>query len=470
MKLLLIYPPTKQGVQSLLLQTEGEGIGNKPPLGLLYIASFVHKNSDHEVFVIDMNSSSAGEDEIFQKIRTLSPDVIGISCWTDFWYPIVRVIKLIKEFSPEVHITLGGPHVGIYSKEILAYDGVDSIILGDGEAPMLSLLNHLSNDEPLMKVGVYLKNSPPPDELHFYVEKNIDDLPFPERTLLPLEDYHSVLAKGSTIATMITSRGCPHRCVYCKLHFQKPVSRKAESVVDEMAQIERLGFHELEIYDDTFTWSLKRVIKICQLIIQRGIKLKWSVRDRVSNISEEVLDLMYQAGCNRIHLGIETGNERILKNIKKKISLEQAKRSVAVAKRRGLKVLTYFMVGLPGETEKDVMETIDFAINIDSDYAEFNVCIPYPGTEMYHDALSKKIIPLDFWREYLYHPVPNFKIPYLYEEFLTKEGMTRLSNLATKKFYFRPKVIVRELLSCSSFNEFQKKARMGLSLARNVFR
>lgn len=469
MKLLLLFPPTKQIVRSHFLQTEGEGIGNKPPLGLLYIASYVLENSSHEVTIVDMMARSLEDEEIVKEIGEISPHVIGISCWTDFWYPVYRLISLIKKHFPGVYITLGGPHVGIYPRETLNNEYVNAIIVGDGESSMLNLINHLSCGEPLFKDGVYIKTNPFPEKFNFHTEKNLDNLPIPARGLLPLKDYTSVLAKESKITTMLTSRGCPFQCVYCKLNFQKTIYRNAKNVVDEMEQIQKMGIREVEIYDDTFTWSEKRVEEICRGLIERGISLSWAVRDRVSNITEETLALMKRAGCTRIHLGVETGNQEILKNIKKRITLEEAVRSVTLAKEAGLKVLTYFMVGLPGETEKEVRETIDFAISLDSDYAEFNICIPYPGTEMYLEGISKGIIPVDFWLEYVNNPVPDFRVPYLYEEYLSKDEMIRLCNIAIKRFYFRPRVIFRELLSCSSFGEFRKKFRMGLSLAKNIF-
>ncbi len=469
MKLLLLFPPSRHIVQSHFHQTGGEGIGSKPPLGILYIAGYVIENSSHEVTVLDMMARSLDDKVIVKKLDTISPHVIGVSCWTDFWYPVYGLIRLIKKNFPSVHITLGGPHIGIYPGETLKNEYVDSIIVGDGESSMLNLLNHLTYGEPLFQEGIYLKTDPFPEVFSFHNEKILDNLPVPARRLLPLEDYTSVLAKESRITTMLTSRGCPFRCVYCKLNFQNTIYRSAENVIDEMEQIQKMGIRELEIYDDTFTWSEKRVEKICRGIIQRGIVLNWAVRDRVSSITEKTLELMKRAGCNRIHLGIETGNPEILKNIKKKITLEEAVKSVTLAKKAGLKVLTYFMIGLPGETEKEVKETIDFAISLDSDYAEFNICIPYPGTEMYLEGISREIIPTDFWSEYARHPVPDFIVPYFYEEYLSKDDMIRLSNIAIKKFYLRPRVMFRELLSCSSFGEFRKKSRMGLSLAKNLF-
>jgi radical SAM superfamily enzyme YgiQ (UPF0313 family) len=467
MKLLLIYPSSKHCVKSLFIQTEGEGIGKKPPLGLLYIATYIKKYSSHQVTVLDLEARPLDDAAVVEHLREINPDVVGITCWTDFWYPVCRLIGLVKENFPDIHITLGGPHVCVFPGPTLVNKNVDSIILGDGEAPTLNLLNYLEFGEALLEKGIYLKTNPFPSQFQFYVENDLDRLPFPDRRLLPLDDYTSVLASDSKVGTMITSRGCPYRCVYCKLHFQNTICVSARNVVDEMEEIVRLGIREVEIYDDTFTWSKKRLIEICQGISDRGIKLKWAVRDRVNNVTEETLRLMKQAGCNRIHLGIESGNPIILRNIKKGITLEMARKAVAMAKKAGLKVLTYYMIGLPGETRKEVLETIDFAISLDSDYAEFNIAIPYPGTEMYLDGLNKGIIPIDYWHEYAKNPVPDYLLPFVYEENLTKDELIELRNLATKKYYFRPKVLFRELKGCSSLQEFMKKAKMGVTLLKH---
>jgi anaerobic magnesium-protoporphyrin IX monomethyl ester cyclase len=469
MKLLLLFPSSKEGVKSFFLQTEGEGIGHKPPLGLLYIASYIKKYSDHQVQVWDLDARPIEERGLMERLRSERPDVIGISCWTDFWYPVCRLMKVITEALPQVHITLGGPHVGVYPALCLAQAHVDSIVLGDGEKPMQNLLDHLQNGSPLMDRGIYVKRNLWPERFDQYIEKELDHLPFPDRTLLPVEDYSSVLSSFSRITTMITSRGCPHRCVYCKLHFQKTLCRSSMNVVDELQEISRLGYSEVEIYDDTFTWSKSRLREICTEMVKRRVHLRWAIRERVSNVDEESLFLMKRAGLRRIHLGIESGNEAILKNIKKNITLEQAERAVKLAKRQKLNVLAYYMIGLPGESLKEVLETIDFAIRLDSDYAEFNVAIPYPGTEMYEKGLENKIIPRDFWKEFTANPTPDFVMPYLYEEHLSKGVLLSLSKLAIRKYYFRPRVIGREILGCASFGEFFRKAQMGWSLLLNSF-
>ncbi|MFB3883650.1 MAG: radical SAM protein [Thermodesulfobacteriota bacterium] len=438
-------------------------------MGLLYIASYIRKFSNHNVSILDLQAKPLEDGVLIKRIREIGPDVVGVTTWTDFWYPVWRLIGLIKRNLPEVHITLGGPHVSIYPELTLSHTVVDSIILGDGEIPMLKLLDHLEFGAPFSIDGLYLRKDPPSKGFKSYVLEDLNSIPHPERKLLPLDDYTSVLAKDSRITTMITSRGCPYRCVFCKLSFQEPKFRSALNVLDEMEQIQGFGIKELEIYDDTFTWSKKRLVEICQGVVERDIRLRWAIRDRVNNVSEESLHWLRRAGCNRIHLGVESGNPNILKHIKKNIDLQQAKQAVDLAKKAGFTVLTYYMIGLPGEREKEVMETIEFALSLDSDYVEFNICIPYPGTEMYEEALRKGIIPKDYWKEFAINPVSDFILPYVYEEYLTKVRLIELRNLAVRKYYLRSKLLLRELRRCSSLSEFRRKARMGLTILRQSY-
>jgi radical SAM superfamily enzyme YgiQ (UPF0313 family) len=464
MRLLLIFPSCAGSVRSPFHQVQGPGIGKKPPLGLLYIASHVRANSGHQVQVLDLDARPLDDAALRAELRRQAPDVVGITAWTELWYPVTRLVRLVKETLPGAHVVLGGPHVGIYPAQTLTFPGVDSIVLGDGEEPTLSLLEHLESGAT-PGPGLYLRGDAP-QEFDFHVEKDLDRLPIPDRTLLPLGDYSSILARGSSVSTMITSRGCPFHCTYCKLNFQKTVYHGARRVVEEMAAVAALGIRELEIYDDTFTMSGERLKAICEELAARRLPLSWSVRDRVNNVSRESLRLMRRAGCDRIHLGIESGSPEVLQAVRKRITLEQAREAVALAKEAGLTVLTYFMFGLPGEGPQEARATLDLALELDADYAEFNVCIPYPGTAMYRDGLAKGVIPRDFWLDYVLAPSPDFVIPHFYEERMSAREMRDLSTMALRRFYFRPRVLLRQTLSCVSPSHFLRKANMGLSLLR----
>src|SRR5262249_36521334 len=299
----------------------------------------------------------------------------------------------------------------------------------------------------------------------------LDDLPHPDRTLLPITNYGSVLSHERFVTTMITSRGCPHRCTFCKLNFQKNIARSAASVIDEFKKIHALGIREVEVYDDTFTWSRKRLIDICKGLIEADLKIEWAIRDRVSarSIDEETLNLMYRAGCRRIHYGVESGVQRVIDRMKKRITLDQARRAVRLAKQAKMTVLTYFMFGNLDETVDDMEKTIDFAIELNADFAQFSVTIPYAGTEMYDEALASGIIEEDYWVEHARRPEPDFLPPKLIENHADLSTLLKIRDRAVQRFYFRPRFILNKIWSLRSFSEFFRKARMGIQLAQSVY-
>ena len=469
MRCMIIFPPSNRAVRAMYTfhnESEDSSQGVKPPLGPLFIATYMKQNSPHEVKVLDCQVLGLKDDDIRREIQAFKPDVLGVTAWSDFWYDAYRCIEIARETDPDMHITVGGPHVSIYPEVTLEHSGCDSVILGDAEVPFTWLANVLSHGEkPAGLPGLHFREHGVKQGLEqFYTHAELDTLPFPDRTLLPYEKYSSVLSKGSLVTTMITSRGCPHKCTFCKLSFQKTLSRSAEDVVNEMESIARLGIREIEVYDDTFTWSRQRLIDICKGILDRGLKLDWAIRDRVSNATPDTMEWLAKAGCSRIHFGVESGSPKTLLRIKKAITTDQAVNAVRLARKYNITVLTYFMLGLPGETLEDMRDTIRFAKKLDPDYTTFSVTVPYAGTEMYHEGLKLGIIPEDFWLAYAKKPVPNMVVPYFWEEHLGKSDLLRIRDEATRAFYFRPRYIARQLLQTNSWAEIARKGKMAAGL------
>ncbi|MEG3618601.1 radical SAM protein [Magnetovibrio sp. PR-2] len=473
LRVLLIQPPEIDGVKSLLphFQKGTKNVGFKPPLGLLSIASTLQDRSCHEIELIDAIAEELTFETLLDKVVAFRPDVIGITAWTDFWWPAFHTCEIIKQSLPHVHICVGGPHVGIYPTETLDMDCVDSVVVGDGEMPFLYLCNmvshdHLINDFPGLHIAAGGVKTPP---LRQFVQTDLDDLPMINRALLPISNYGSVLSKTAVSTTMITSRGCPYRCTFCKLDFQKNVARSADNVVSEFQRIADLGIREVEIYDDTFTWGKARLRSICEGLIASGNQVKWAVRDRVSSADPELYQLMYQAGCRRIHLGIESGVQSVLDKMKKRITLEQARFAIQAAREADFEILTYFLFGNAGESVKDMERTIEFSIELDVDYSEFSITIPYPGTEMYQTMLLSGEIEGDFWLAYAKAPVPHLSPDQVIGNKKSLAVLRKALNRGNRKFYYRPRYLIRELLRVSSFSELFRKMRMGARLARSVY-
>ncbi len=465
----MIQPPEEAGVETLMPHFKGGmgHLGYKPPLGILYVATALSQHGDHGITVIDAIAEELDCAQLAARVEALAPDVVGISAWTDFWYSAHRCGQLIKAALPDCHLTYGGPHIGIFAEETLDIDFVDSVIAGDGEVPFLKLCEMisggaLSGDVP----GLHIKGfgvKPAAEWMH--IERDLDSLPIPDRTLLPVDRYASVLGHNACVTTMITSRGCPHACTFCKLNFQKNIAHSAARVVEEFACISALGIEEVEIYDDTFTWGQKRLRDICNGLIEKGLhrKIRWSVRDRVSSSDPELLGLMYRAGCRRIHFGVESGVQAVIDRMQKRITLDQARAAVGNAKKAGLITLTHFMFGNFGETVSDMRQTIRFARELDPDYAEFSITIPYAGTEMYTEALATGMIATDYWGAHARAPRRNLR-PQIIEHPADFGTLQTVMKEALRSFYFRPGYMLREVARLKSPGEFVRKARMGIKL------
>src|SRR5690606_36875431 len=220
--------------------------------------------------------------------------------------------------------------------------------------------------------------------------KNLDDLPHPLHHLLPWEKYRMPLVKGP-FTFIVSSRGCTAGCTYCIKHvsYQYGVRlRSPEKIMEELWILKKMGLNSVHMYADLFTVSRDQVVGLSKLMIEQGINMRWTCNSRVDYVDEEMLNLMAQAGCWLISWGIESGNEAILKHARKGTNPNKAAESLTWARRAGIKNWGYFIIGLPGETEETIRETIDFAKKLPLDIALFHVAAPYPGTPFFFEVVE----------------------------------------------------------------------------------
>jgi len=469
----LLQPSNELGVQSLFTYHKNHAIGHKPPLGILILATYLRDQGFQNVHCLDAQLEEWSPEQTVDRLEEMKPDIVGITAWTDFWYPVWQTVNLLRQRLPECKIVMGGPHCGVYPQESLEYSEADFLVVGDGEDVLLRLVRELFQDIPVSdQPGLWRKLDGKilaPLEPFAVIDDITKVLP-PDRTLLPFQRYSSVLTPAEFETTMITSRGCPYKCVFCKMDVQKVYARTAEQVVDEFQQIANLGIRDVQVYDDTFTWGNARAMDICQGIIDRGIKVNWAIRDRANRVTPELYKLLKQAGCDRVHFGVETGSPRILKESGKFITMEQLETGIGIAKDIGMTVMAYFMFGFIDETPEDAIMTINFAKKLAPDYPVFVVLIPYPGTAIYKSGLKSGLLPNDFWCEFTKNPVPDFNVPTLIEDHMDREMLIKMRNRGTRELYFRPQRIFRELASLTSYREFKRKAKLGMLLASEVFK
>jgi len=220
---------------------------------------------------------------------------------------------------------------------------------------------------------------------------SLDDLPMPMHELLPLDKYRMPLIKGP-FTFIVTSRGCPAGCTFCIKHVSYQFSTRVRSpklLVEEMRRLKELGIHNIHMYADLFTVNRDQVVELCQMMIDEKINIKWTCNSRVDFVDEEMLNLMGQAGCWYISWGIESGNEQILRQAHKGAYPDKAKRALNWAKNAGIKNWGYFIIGLPGETEQTIRQTIEFSKKLPLDIALFHVAAPYPGTPFLYEVIEK---------------------------------------------------------------------------------
>ena len=468
MKVLLINPPIKNIIQAELPLTLSREVGIFPPLGLMYIASYLQEYSDHRIQILDAIAEDLDQVALEHAIRESNPQVIGITAHINNLLDVLLLISLIKKIDPGIHINIGGPHARAFSQETLQLPGVDSVIPGEGEVPFFQLVEALSQGKDLREVpGLIFREG---DKI-VCGEKpgllpDLDRLPFPARRLIKSQLYYYVLGKRSTFTTMVSSRGCPYHCIFCSTPKENYRQRSVHNVVQEMEECRHLGAEEIHFVDDTFNLSPEWMISICQEIRGRHLQIPWSFRGRVDTLTREVLQELKAANCIRMNLGVETGTDEGLRRLGKSLTIRQIEEVFTWTKEIGISTVAYFLIGCPHEkSREDILHTLRFAQRLNSDFALFNILTPYPDTELYREGLEKGLFKKDFWREFAFHPTKDFE-PRVWEESFTKEELEKILISIYRRYYFRPSIIFKNLKSLLHPRDFFWKAKTAWKILR----
>lgn len=392
MKVLLIAPPYP--VNEFLA----------PPLSLAYLAAVLEKNNI-EVKILDFIVTKYSDRLLKQELKSFKPDLIGATCVTLSFNAAVRILRKCKRINKNIVTVIGGPHASFTAKEILAKSRwVDFVVIGEGEYSLLDLAKRVEEKGDIRKVnGIAYREGrkvifTQPRELI----DDLDSIPFPARHRLELNKYTDGLYDYS-FCTIVTSRGCFGKCIFCvgPLIFGSKVRyRSPESVVDEMENIKRLGFKNINISDDTFTANHKHVHAVCELIKSRKLGIPWVVFARVDTVDKDLLLEMKSAGCIGVLYGVESGDPKVLENCKKGITVDQVMSAVRMTKEAGIpQIITSFIVGLPRETRDGLIKSLKLAEGLDSSSC-FHFLSPYPGTQVYERAneYGIKILSKDYRR------------------------------------------------------------------------
>jgi anaerobic magnesium-protoporphyrin IX monomethyl ester cyclase len=438
------------------------------PLGLAYVAAYAEKKG-YNTKLLDFDALNLKVEDIASKVREYSPLVVGITCTTPLMMKIKQMIEIVKSIDKDIIVVLGGPHVCALPYETLKKTKADIVVKGEGELTIVDLMEYAYKKRDIKKIdGIFYKNKNKiihnkPRKLI----KNLDSLPFPARHLLPIQKYiapHHLDMSGARFCNLIATRGCPGRCTFCgQSIIFKNVVRKRDpvKVVNEIELMVKKYDSKVFFFEDsTFIFYTDLVEKICKEILRRKLKIKWGATARVNLTDEKLLRLMKKAGCSSLFYGVESGNQDILNKAKKGITLKQIRDSIRVTKKVGISINASFIVGLPGETKKSIRDTINFAIELDPDYVSFSLATPYPGTEFYDTALAEGYDFSD-WKIF---SNARYEDPIYIPQGLNKKDLKKLYSSAYRKFYLRPKFILRTIFKIRSLKEFYKNAKIALSL------
>jgi anaerobic magnesium-protoporphyrin IX monomethyl ester cyclase len=469
MKILLVNPAEKIHLQGNNPRVIDKERGKNPPLGLLYVASAINKEARHQVRVVDANLYDYDRGQLVSLFREEQNDVLGVTITTFTLLDALETIKAFKEAKPKGKVIAGGPHVAIFPNETVGSALVDVAVKREGEPVINEILDHLFDSDSLRNVrgicfdhdGEVIDTGEAP-----YIN-DLDSLGIPDRTLLPFQRYYSLLGGDDYSTTLFTSRGCPYRCAFC----DRPALGKkfrfhsASYVISEILHCVDLGIREFLVYDDTFTVSRNRVLEICKRIMELGLNISWDIRARVDTVDEQILRALKKAGCRAVHYGVEAGSERILERLNKGITIPRVKEVFRLTRRVGMDTLAYFMIGNPGERREDIEKSLALANQLNPDFLHMTVFTPFPATRLYQEGLESGIIPSDVWREFAADPKPDF-IPPIWPENFTREELQKIVADSYKRFYLRPRYLVRRLMRLRSLAEFKRKAKAGLSVLR----
>lgn len=411
-----------------------------PQTSLAYIAAMVPEHMS--VRIIDAIAEEMDFDTFLAEVQREKPRIyvsyiIGSTFTSD-----ARGVQEAKKVGAATIAV--GTHVSAVPQNTLELiPELDFVIRHEPEMSFADILERVTNGKPLDGLlGCTYRNGDGRIVLGADrpLLKNLDDLPIPRQHLLPLDRYQMPFL-GRRYTWVLTNRGCPYSCTYCfeGVVWGKSVRyRSARSIFKELEYLAGHNVRNVLFLADLFTYDRKGVMELCDLIIESGLKVRWTCNSRVDTLDEQMTRKMKQAGCWLIAFGIESGSQTVLDNVKKDAKVEQARATIEMCNRLGVRTWGYFIIGLPGETRQTVRETIDFAKSIPLDIALFHVAMPYAGTEFYFQAVANGWLNTSEWT----HFDMNDSAVVGYDDF-TSEEILKATKQAFREFYFRPKQMWR---------------------------
>jgi len=460
-KILLLNPPGDKLYQrDMYCSAVSKANYYWPAIDLLILSGILGKR--YKVQVLDAIAERLDPEGCLERIKNEGCKAVVFLTGTASWQIDFEFISRIKAENREIQI-IGNGDILLYDAEnfMKKYPYLDAVLF-DYTSP--DILSYLGKDRDQISSMAFrdngkivIKKQP--------VRVSEFSYPVPHHRKFPLKKYMLVHGKRFPFTTVQTTFGCPFKCTFCVAATLGFKYRNVDNVMEELREISSIGIKEVFFTDFTFEARKENTLAICKNIIKEKLDLTWVCSSRANTLDEELLKLMKDAGCHTILLGVESGDEEMLRNYSKGVTKDQMRKAFSLCKKMNIRTLGHFIIGLPGETEETVKKTIAFAKELDCDIASFNIAVPALGTPLRetalkHGWLSENTLEFDASDSFPVIETPEF----------SKEQAWQWRNRAIRQFYFRPSYWWKTAFSSRSFYQWKVLVLNGAAVVKNVFK
>lgn len=428
-----------------------------PPLTLAYIAAAVRKRGENKVVLVDAVGLGETLNSVKNKVRNFKPDLVVVNVTTPTIENDLKAIQEIhKGLNPECRVCVYGVHATYFARKLAEKPYIDVVTKGEPEEIVYELTYN-----PVEEVRGIVYRKPRDNaivENPDHEPADLDALPYPAWDLVDLDGYRMPVT-GERYVLLNTGRGCPYQCTFCVsgIYYGRKVrSRSVESIIGEIEYVKRLGVNNFFFFEETFTINRRFVMELCDKILEKKLDIRWVCNSRVDTVDREMLSKMKAAGCWMMSFGIESNSQEILDNVKKGIKVEDATNAVKEAHEAGIATVGHFILGLKGETQKTIEDTIKFSLKLPLDFAEYYISTPYPGSQEFEDFGIEDHDKIDWSRFEYSHNISNKDL-----------DLETARNKAYRRFYLRPKTVLN-MLRVFGFKNVFKLIDTGLKFILNV--
>ncbi|ODS30295.1 MAG: Radical SAM domain protein [Candidatus Scalindua rubra] len=451
MRILLVKPPSDSYFVFL-------------PIGLGYIAAYLNdKAKDVEIKILNCILEKYNHNDFAEYVKEFKPDLVGITAFTVEIKSALKCCQIVKTIDNRTTTVIGGPHTSNMPEQVLSDENVDFIFRNEAEIGFFEFVNELMNNNNFKNVTNLGYKADGEIKLNpVKVIDNLDDIPFPDYELMGFERYPKTYKmKYYPSASIITSRGCPFPCTFCsagKVSGKKYRSRSPANIIKEINLLKQKNkIKEFLIWDDNFSLNKSRVHEFCDLLIKEEINLPWWCSNglRTETLDEELIIKMRNSGLYAIILGIETGTDKIQKDMKKNLDFNEIRRVIEIGYKHGIRMEGFFIIGYPTETREDILETIKLSLELPLRKASFFLFQPLVGSEIYEDLEKEgRLKDIDVGNAEWSRPSV---LPIGFE---SERELKQLQRKAILSFYLRPRVFFPFIIENLSVDQLKELGSM----------